>query len=154
MIDALVVKNSDDIILIKKIRDDNSVAIKTLESKIDVINKEIGSSIDKIQAKLDASRIEQICKDDKVEDSAKDDERGAKSIEESCRFYDTGFCRMKEYCAFKHKSVMICKSHSKGSRCENKQCGQRHPKFCRHYRRGNCWWGESCSYLHKRNEND
>ena len=61
---------------------------------------------------------------------------------------------MKEYCAFKHKSVMICKSHSKGSRCENKQCGQRHPKFCRHYIRDNCWWGESCSYLHNRNEDD
>ena len=57
MIDALVVKNSDDIILIKKLRDENSVAIKTLESKIDDINKEIGSSIETIQAKLDVSRI-------------------------------------------------------------------------------------------------
>ena len=154
MIDALVVKNSDDIILIKKLRDENSLAMKTLESKIDDINKEIGTSIKTIQAKLDVSKIEQNDKDDEVEVSHNEDKRADKSKEKTCKFFNTGFCRMKEYCAFKHKSGMICETHSKGFKCENKLCSQRHPRACRHYRRGNCWWGRSCSYLHEISMND
>ena len=50
MIDELIVKNSDDIVLIKKTRLDNSIAIRVVEWKIDTIEKEIQS----IQSKLDS----------------------------------------------------------------------------------------------------
>jgi hypothetical protein len=52
MIDELIVKNSDDIVLIKKTRLDNSIAIRVVEWKIDTIEKEIQS----IQSKLDSSK--------------------------------------------------------------------------------------------------
>ena len=53
MIDQLIVKNSDDIVLIKKTRRDNSIAIRDVESKIDTIEKEIQS----IQSKLESSKV-------------------------------------------------------------------------------------------------
>ena len=107
-----------------------------------------------LKKEIDISRIEQIDKDDKVEVSHNEDERGYKSKETACKFFNTGFCRMKEFCAFEHISEIICETHSKGFKCENKQCWQRHPRVCRHYRRGSCWWGRSCSYLHEKSMND
>ena len=53
MIDRLVVKNSDDIIAIRKRKDENQLAIKTLEAKIEFMEKEIGETIQNIEAKLD-----------------------------------------------------------------------------------------------------
>ena len=41
MVDATVVKNSDDIASMKKIKDENNAAIKILDMKIDKMNKEI-----------------------------------------------------------------------------------------------------------------
>ena len=41
MIDALIVKTSDDILTIKKAKVENVAAIKTLDMKIDVMKKEI-----------------------------------------------------------------------------------------------------------------
>ena len=41
MIDQLLIKNSGDISLILKKKDDNAVAIENLEIKLDVIEKEL-----------------------------------------------------------------------------------------------------------------
>ena len=41
MIDELIGKNADDIISIKKLKNDNSDPIGTLEAKIDLIDEEI-----------------------------------------------------------------------------------------------------------------
>ena len=67
MIDQLIVKNSDDIVLIKKTRRDNSSAIRDVESKIDTIEKEIQS----IQSKLESSKVaEEVVENVKeIEDS-------------------------------------------------------------------------------------
>ena len=41
MVDAIVVKNSDDIASMKKMKDENNTAIKILDLKINKMNKEI-----------------------------------------------------------------------------------------------------------------
>ena len=41
MIDGLIVKNSDDIRILKKTKEQNSLAIKHIEEKIDMIDKEL-----------------------------------------------------------------------------------------------------------------
>ena len=41
MIDAIIVKNSDDIYVMKKIKEENAVAIKALETEIVKLNEEI-----------------------------------------------------------------------------------------------------------------
>ena len=41
VIDEIIVKNSDDILAIKKTKDINAVAIKTLEAKLETLDKEI-----------------------------------------------------------------------------------------------------------------
>ena len=41
MIDQIIVKNSDDILVMKKTKDENTVAIKVLETQIEKINEEI-----------------------------------------------------------------------------------------------------------------
>ena len=41
MIDAIIVKNSDDICVMKKIKEENAVAIKALQTEIVKLNEEI-----------------------------------------------------------------------------------------------------------------
>ena len=48
MIDNIIVKNSDDILIIKKTKEENTVAIKRLETKIDKLDKEIEMTNKKI----------------------------------------------------------------------------------------------------------
>ena len=45
MIDALIVKTSDDILSIKKAKEENVAAIKTLDTKIDKMKKEIETAV-------------------------------------------------------------------------------------------------------------
>ena len=144
MIDQIVVKNSDDIMVIKKRKEDNSVAIKTLETKIDAIENEIMTTIQTIQAKLDKSTTEKEVLENIPDDKSKN---GGKDI--TCKFFNRGFCKMKRYCSYQHKSDKICETHLQGTKCENSECEERHPRNCRYYKRGNCWRNESCVYLHR-----
>ena len=91
MMDQLVVKNSDDIIAIRKRKDENQLAIKTLEAKIEFMEKEIGETIQNIEAKLD-----QTSEEDKVpeNDIADKSENGVKEI--SCKYFNRGFCKMQK----------------------------------------------------------
>ena len=83
MIDQLVVKNSDDIIAIRKRKDENQLAIKTLEAKIEFMEKEIGETIQNIEAKLD-----QTSEEDKVPENGIGD-KSEKKI--SCKYFNRGF---------------------------------------------------------------
>ena len=52
MIDAIIVKKtSDDIVLIKKIKEENDAAIKILDTKIDKINEELETTRNDIRDK-------------------------------------------------------------------------------------------------------
>ena len=140
MMDQLVVKNSDDIIAIRKRKDENQLAIKTLEAKIEFMEKEIGETIQNIEAKLD-----QTSEEDKVPENG----IGDKSDKEiSCKYFNRGFCKMQKCCSFQHKSDEICEDHLEGRRCGNNKCERRHPQSCRYFRRGKCWRNETCVYLH------
>ena len=123
MIDELVVKNSDDIALMKKVKDDNAVAIKHLESKIHDIEKEIDERMKKVDKSSETGEI-------------------------TCKYYNRGFCKKREFCVYLHKSATICESRRNGTKCENNRCEQRHPRTCKHYLRSACWRDESCAYLH------
>ena len=144
MIDQLVVKNSDDIVAIRKRKDDNQLAIKTLGEKIEVMEKEIGETIRSIEAKLDQTRNE-----DKVPENGIDDKSKNGVTEITCRYFNRGFCKMQGCCSFQHKSDEICEDHLQGIKCGNKKCERRHPKSCRYFRRGKCWRNETCVYLHR-----
>ena len=95
MMDQLVVKNSDDIIAIRKRKDENQLAIKTLEAKIEFMEKEIGETIQNIEAKLD-----QTSEEDKVPENGVGD-KSDKEI--SCKYFNRGFCKMQKCCSFQHK---------------------------------------------------
>jgi phage terminase small subunit len=88
MIDQLVGKNSDDIIAIIKRKDENRLAIETLEAKIEVMVKEIGETLESIEAKID-----QTSNKDKVPENGIDDksENGVREI--ACKYYNRGFCK-------------------------------------------------------------
>ena len=139
MIDQLIVKNSDDIVLIKKTRRDNSIAIRDVESKIDTIEKEIQS----IQSKLESSK-----EDEEVVENVKEIEDSHAHKSRKCKHFNTGFCKLKDSCSFGHKSLKICESHRNAVKCENVGCEERHPKPCRYLKRGYCWRKESCAYDH------
>ena len=52
MVDELVVKNSDHILVMKRTKEKNAVAIKDLETKIDSINQEIELTKKRIMDKV------------------------------------------------------------------------------------------------------
>ena len=53
MIDQIIVKNSDDILIIRKTKEENTLAIQQLESKIDKIEEEIVTTKRTIREKMD-----------------------------------------------------------------------------------------------------
>ena len=42
-----------------------------------------------------------------------------------CKYYNSGFCKLKSECQFRHPTTICIKSS-----CENKGCLSRHPKPC------------------------
>ena len=67
-----------------------------------------------------------------------------------CRFYNTGFCRSRENCPFKHPENS-CKEHLETGKCSSyRTCQERHPRKCRHFEtEKSCFYAVSCAYLHK-----
>ena len=53
MIDEIIVNNSDDILMIKKAKEENSIAIRQLERQIDKVDKEIEMTKKAVQSKTD-----------------------------------------------------------------------------------------------------
>ena len=56
MIDGLIVKNSDDIRILKKTKEQNSLAIKHIEEKIDMIDKELKRTKNIVEEKANKDR--------------------------------------------------------------------------------------------------
>ena len=56
MIDGIIVKNSDDIRILKKTKEQNSLAIKHIEEKIDMIDKELKRTKNIVEEKANKDR--------------------------------------------------------------------------------------------------
>ena len=64
--------------------------------------------------------------------------------EKLCKFQNSGFCKYKTKCHFKHVQD-ICYD----KKCEKTGCLKRHPKRCRYfYLRSFCKFKENCKYSH------
>ena len=95
LIDEIIMKNSDDILFIKKTKEENTASIKSLEAKIDTIDREIEQRTANLKAQLE---------------SVKDPKNDAKEKENrdiTCKHYNNGFCKMKQRCLFMHRSKQI-----------------------------------------------
>ena len=145
-IDEILVKNCDDIHVIKRTKEENEISIKALDARIETINREIEDRTANLKTKIETVAVgvrdlESVVK--VTEDIAK---------EEPCKYFNKGFCKRNKSCPFRHKSINICEDHVNGMKCLDKACERRHPKKCRYFLRGTCWRRESCVYLHKHNE--
>ena len=98
------------------LEDNNAVAIK-LESKIHAIDNKIGERMNTVDKLRETEEI-------------------------TCKYYNRGFCKKREFCVYLHKSATICESGRNKTKCENNWCEQRHPRTCKYYLRGTCWRDE------------
>jgi hypothetical protein len=61
-----------------------------------------------------------------------------------CKYYQTGFCKYRNYCKNKH-----VKDECEINDCGDKTCPKRHPKECRKFIiNGKCKFNQECSYKH------
>ena len=61
-------------------------------------------------------------------------------------FQDTGFCKYKRRCKFKHYQEEVCREVG----CRNTDCWKRHPKPCRNFFiKKFCRFGQECKYDHE-----
>ena len=61
-----------------------------------------------------------------------------------CSFQDSGYCKYKRKCNFKHFEH-VCKD----PKCKNRDCNKRHPQPCKHFfLRKFCRFGSECMYDH------
>ena len=71
MIDELIVKNSDDIQIIKRSREEANTALKSIDVKIAIIQKEMEAMTNNTEDKEKKVKLEQS--NDKVDNKFKDD---------------------------------------------------------------------------------
>ena len=84
-----------------------------MDAKIDKIDKEIETRLENIKTQL----YGRTTVDKENIDEAKDE----KQNDVRCKYFNKGFCKMKETCLFKHKSTKRCESR----KCSNKKCEKR-----------------------------
>ena len=132
MIDAIIVKNSDDITVMKKVKEENGDAIKMLETKIDLLDQEIQKRNEEIQ---NLNKHEHKENEEKIEN---------KQI--MCKYYNRGYCKNKTRCRYVHPQN-VCKIFLKDGKCCVRDCSSRHPKKCKYFKQG-CNRGDRCAYLH------
>ena len=109
MIDKIIVKNVDDIQLMKRNKDDNHAAIKLIEAKMEYFDSPITEIVKK---------KEQI-----------ETDKGDKKV---CRYYNRGFCRKLNNCEFSHPET-VCEIFNENKTCRIQNCN---PKPCRYWGRG------------------
>ena len=83
LIDGIIVKNSEDIALMKKVKKENKDAIKGLESRIDILDKEIkkrNAEIKDLNKSITGNKVE---------------EHDLEKTETVCKFYNRGYCKYK-----------------------------------------------------------
>ena len=128
LIDGIMVNNSDDIALMKKLKQENKDAIKCLEYRIEILGKEIKMR-----------NAESIT-------GNKEEEHDLERKETVCKFYNRGYCKYKMCCIYFH-SQNICEIFLKDGKCFRKGCCLRHPKNCKYGKEG-CFRVQTCAYLH------
>ena len=105
IIDGIIVKNADDMIPMKKKKEQNEESIKYLEEKMYTIDKVIATMTQNLQDQFERLREEVADNDTKVNDDI--------IHKIKCKYFDTGFCRLKDKCPFSHKSPKICEAYKK-----------------------------------------
>ena len=138
MLDEIVVKNSDDIVLLVKLKEVNDVKIKVFQQKIDLLDKEI------------LNRDEELKK--LIQHKIKTNEEHGQNESIICRYHNKGYCRRKSWCTFKH-SPNICEIFLKDGNCPDKDCASRHPNNCK-YKEDGCYRGDSCAYNHSESDSN
>ena len=84
----------------------------------------------------------------KIDEMIAKHERNKDKVPKKCKFFDTGFCKNRENCAFLHPTE-ICEEYLDSGKCSNfKGCTERHPRQCRYWQKKRCFHNQSCLYLH------
>ena len=133
MIDEELVKNSDDIALMNKMKQENNDSLKLLKSKIDILDKEIekrGTEPNN-SSEVNRKHIEKKENNNTV-----------------CKYYNRGYCKHKSWCWNFHAED-VCKIYLQDGKCFEKNCLSRHPNQCRYFKSG-CKRANDCAYLHKK----
>ena len=133
VIDEVVVKSSDDIALMQKVKDENSRAIKLLESRIETLDNEIKKKMKEPQQN-----------EEKIDNEENKEKEKTKKI--ICKFYNKGYCSYKKRCRYEHPKN-VCEIFLRDGKCLNSCCSYRHPRTCKYYERG-CRRSGWCDYLH------
>jgi hypothetical protein len=133
LIDELLVKNSDDIISMKKVKQENDDAIKNLVSIIEVLDRELEVRTEELKKHNDAVHLKQ-----------------KETIKIICKHFNRGYCKRKSLCWYFHLTD-ICKIFLKDGKCSVKDCFSRHPNFCKFQKQG-CNRGSLCDYLHRNSD--
>ena len=64
-----------------------------------------------------------------------------------CRYFDRGFCKFTSKCRYIHPEN-ICNSYRSIQKCDQRDCPNRHPKFCKWVKCRQGCFRENCAYLH------
>ena len=139
VIDEIIVQNSDDIALIKKAKEKNDDLIQSLDTRIDILDKEVNKR----------------CKEFKDLTENKNDVIQMKMDEKRpsrCKYYNRGYCKKQRSCSYSH-SQSICKFFLEEGKCFINGCESRHPKNCKFWERGYCFRNEQCAFMHREYRN-
>jgi hypothetical protein len=137
IIDEIVVKNSDDIVLMKKIKQQNNDLIKNLEVKIDTLEKEMQKRYRDLE-NIDAKQ--------------KGEHKKIEKKQILCRYHNRGYCKKQSLCLFLHPQNM-CEVFLNEGICLVSDCSLRHPKTCKYWKRGYCFRGDLCAFNHGDHQN-
>ena len=104
-IDEIIVKNCDDIHIMKRTKENNEKSIKNIEAKIETIDQEIEKRTANLETQLQPVTI-----------GVRDIENVIKSIDERdkerpCTYFNKGFCKKNESCPVGHQSMKICENY-------------------------------------------
>ena len=152
MIDEIIVKTSDDILILKKTKEENSNTIKALDTKINLISQEIKLTEEKIVDKVtkEEKPISLKCNScDKVFNRSVDLERHIKEEHDNHETFNCDQCektfvlkwRLKKHARIHTKEfVQFCHYFNNGRKCPYEELGC---KFL-HVVSEMCSYGQKC----------
>ena len=120
MIDEVLVKNLDDIALMKKMKEENSDALKLLELKFEILDKEI------------VKRGTEPNNSNEVNEKHIKKKENDKTVR---KYYNRGYCKHKSWCWNFHAED-VCKIYLQDGKCFEKNCISK--------------VDVNCAYLHKK----
>ena len=137
--------------------EEQELEIDNLHQIINDMKEKLLKEKNKVQ---DLNKI--IVQKNKVIKTLEDKNNGEKVTNEGpkhskCRYWNRGYCREGEKCKYIHPKE-DCKTQQDKGKCEDRQCEQRHRRYCRYYNsESGCYRGDKCHYLHsssKKNRSD